>query len=208
MNKQDLLNHYQDKQDDIQARLEDFKAVRNASDEKLFEELAFCIFAANSSADMGMKAVELLQPVMHDGSLSDYKDAVEGKVRFYNVRSEYLHHNKKIIEDAGGMSTLLQTRDDTSELRLYLKDTIKGLGMKESSHYLRNIGYFGLCILDKHVRRVLSTLNVFKDDDRPSTVKEYEKKEQKMKLFADEHDLCIDTLDLAVWSYKTGTIQK
>lgn len=200
--------HYESVKEEAENKIREFKLKEAASHEELFEELAFCVFAANSSAKMGLLAVELLKPVLHKGELEDYREVVYKKVRFYNVRSKYLYHNKQVIEEHHkSIPNMLKKFDNPHELRLHIKENLKGFGMKESSHFLRNIGYGGFAIIDKHVLNVLEELGV-REAKPPKNVKEYLEIEKEIIDFANEHGFDVDVLDLAFWSYKTGEILK
>lgn len=80
--------------------------------------------------------------------------------------------------------------------------------MKEASHFLRNTGTKGLCIIDKHVLKVMRELKVIKENEEPSNEEKYKEIEQKIIKYANKNNLDIDILDLAAWSYKTGKIIK
>jgi N-glycosylase/DNA lyase len=194
-----LNNSYEEKKDLIKKRLEEFKQTYQ-NEEKIFEELAFCIFAANSSAKMGLKAVELLRPVIN-GSLDDYKRAVFKRVRFYNLRANYLFDNKRF---KGNFRKILNNEN----IRDFLVENIKGFGLKEASHFLRNIGFSGYCILDKHIINSLFELGVFPDNKPPKNREEYLEKEELMKEFAKKINIPVDDLDLLLWSNKTGEVLK
>ena len=200
----DFLKHYESKGEIILSKLKEFEYVHEEGD--WFEEMTFCVFAANSSAEMGLKAVELLRG--SDGSLEDYKKRVGGKVRFYNKRSEYLHYNKELLKKFKDLKTVLKGIDDFYERRRFLVDNFKGFGFKEASHFLRNVGYKGYCIIDKHILRLMKELGVFETDKPPKNEKEYYEYERLMKKFVEENGLDVDVLDLALWSYATGKIIK
>jgi N-glycosylase/DNA lyase len=85
---------------------------------------------------------------------------------------------------------------------------IKGLGYKESSHYLRNVGYRGYAILDKHILRCLAELGVVETPDPPTTRSRYLAAEEKLREFARRARIDFDELDLVLWSMKTGEILK
>lgn len=203
--KDDILTHYDDIKNDAEQRLHDFQDKPD-DDHTLFKELTFCVFAANSSADMGMKAVELLEPVLHEGDHETYVDAVKGRVRFYNVRSEYTAHNHSALASLN--KPLNERIEEHHQPRVFIKETFKGIGWKEASHFLRNTGHTGYCILDKHVRSLTADLDVLKDDEYPQKLSAYKEKEQRIHAFCDDHNLNVDILDLALWSYKTGRILK
>lgn len=206
--KQKFFEHYKNVEKKAQKKLKEFEKQKEANHDELFEELTFCVFAANSSAEMGLVAVELLKPVLKEGTLKNYKEAVHKKVRFYNKRSEYLHYNKEKLNEQNTTLKEILAIKNKHKKREYIKNNFKGFGLKEASHFLRNTGTKGLCIIDKHVMRVMKDLNVI---DKNKTIKkdeDYYEIEQKIIMFAKENKLNIDVLDLAAWSYVTGKIIK
>ncbi len=156
---------------------------------------------------MANVAVELLKPILWSGSLEDYKKSVEKKVRFYNIRSRYLYENKLIIEKFEDFLDHLESLDHHKR-RFFIKDNFKGFGMKESSHFLRNIGYRGYCIIDKHVLNLMNEFGVLNMAKPPKNVNEYLDIELKIIQFANENGFDIDELDLALWSFKTGKVMR
>jgi N-glycosylase/DNA lyase len=85
---------------------------------------------------------------------------------------------------------------------------VKGIGYKEASHYLRNVGYRGYAILDKHILRTLAEFGVIDAPDPPATRRKYLAIEEQMKRFAADIKIDFDELDLLLWSNKTGEILK
>ena len=85
---------------------------------------------------------------------------------------------------------------------------VKGVGYKEASHYLRNIGYRGYAILDKHILRTLFEIGVTDSPNPPGTKKKYLSVEDRMRKFAEDIKINFDELDLLFWSNKTGVILK
>ncbi|MBI4143332.1 hypothetical protein HY487_00445, partial [Candidatus Woesearchaeota archaeon] len=63
-------------------------------DHRIFEEIAFCIFTANTSAEMGAKAVDAVRNVLINGSAVDMTRRLEGIYRFNNLRPEYIVHTR------------------------------------------------------------------------------------------------------------------
>jgi N-glycosylase/DNA lyase len=206
--REEFLNHYKVVEEHAKSKLNSFSSLRDASHEELFEEMAFCVFAANSSAKMGLLAVDLLRPVLHDGTLDDYKKCVFKKVRFYNKRAEYLFYNRVRLDELGVDLKEVLRSDDVFGNRLFIRDNFKGFGLKESSHFLRNTGNQGLCIIDKHILSVMKDLDVLRADDFPKRDSDYFRIEKKIKDFAEEYNLDVDVLDLAAWSFRTGEIIK
>ena len=99
--------------------------------------------------------------------------------------------------------------DDVVALRNWLADNVLGIGMKEASHFLRNIG-FGkdLAILDRHILKNLRKHAVIKDIPKVLTKQKYLEIEQAMKKFSDKIMIRLDELDLLFWSEETGQIFK
>ena len=85
---------------------------------------------------------------------------------------------------------------------------VKGLGYKEASHYLRNIGFKGYGILDKHIVRSLYELEVIDSPKPPTSRGKYLETESRMRQFASSIRINFDELDLLLWSMKTGEILK
>lgn len=191
----------------VRKRLKEFEKFKKYGDEKLFEEMTYCVFAANSSAAMADSALKILKPILWTASLEDYQKAVHKKVRFYNVRSKYLHHNREKIKELGGLKVNLEGKTP-EDRRNFIRKHFKGFGLKESSHFLRNIGYRGYCIVDKHVLNVMKDLDVLKTNIPPKNEKEYFKIEDEIKKFAKENNYDLDELDLAMWSFKTGKVMR
>ena len=86
--------------------------------------------------------------------------------------------------------------------------SIKGLGYKEASHFLRNIGFPGYAILDKHILNSLREMGVINRRMRPAGRAGYLAIEKRLENFAREIGIDMDHLDLLLWSGKTGEILK
>ena len=104
----------------------------------------------------------------------------------------------------------LQSFEDPMERRDWLvkEKGIKGLGYKEASHFLRNIGFKGYGILDKHILRSLAELKIIDDPKPPNTRSRYLTIEAKLKKLTEVTEIDFDELDLVLWSMKTGEILK
>ena len=136
-----------------------------------------------------------------------------GAHRFPRARSGYIVTTRSWLRADCRMrlrEKLDSFGDDREARRDYFARTpgIKGIGYKEGSHYLRNIGYRGYAILDKHILRSLHELHVIDQPKPPTTRQKYLAIEARMKEFAAEIDIDFDELDLLFWSNKTGMILK
>lgn len=206
----DLKKYHSSVVDIIQRRLNEFTYVQeHASSNELFQELAYCILTANASARMGLKSINALDSKLFTGTTQEITQRLRGVYRFPNSRSDYIVRSRKFLQDTVDMDIrqiFAQYEDSPKELRFYLKSNIIGVGHKESSHFLRNIGFKGFAILDKHI---ISMLNMFGCNvNKPRNRIQYEEIEQKMKDFAKDINIDFDELDLLFWSYKTNEIIK
>ncbi|MCK4265146.1 hypothetical protein KAW80_02185 [Candidatus Babeliales bacterium] len=50
---------------------------------------------------------------------------------------------------------------------------IKGIGYKEASHFLRNVGYNDVAIIDRHVLRFLKREKLIQEIPKTTTPKKY-----------------------------------
>jgi N-glycosylase/DNA lyase len=198
---------------DIRARLAEFEEVRRtATDERLWEELVFCIFTAGASARMGLGSVEAVRHLLACGTHEELAAALQSRHRYPNSRSGYIVVTRAYLEGDCRMRLRerLENFEDSTERRDWLARTreIKGLGYKESSHFLRNVGYRGYAILDKHILRCLAEVGVLDSPQPPSTRARYLSTEDRLRRFADDLGVDFDELDLVLWSMKTGEILK
>lgn len=210
---EDLRCSYDLLQSAIQSRLEDFARVgREASDRELFEELVFCIFTAGSSARMGLRSVEAVREGLLEASAEELENALAGRHRYPKARAGYIVRTRAYLEQECGMRlrAKLNSFSDAQSLRDFFASNpgIVGIGYKEASHYLRNIGRRGYAILDKHVLACLVDLGVIDNPKPPHTRRGYLKVEERMKAFAQHIAVDFDELDLLLWSAKTGEILK
>jgi len=198
---------------EIRSRLAEFDEVwRSASDERLWEELVFCIFTAGASARMGLGSVEAVRHLLARGTQRELAAALQRKHRYPNSRSGYIAVTREFLGEDCGMRLRerLEGFRDPLERRDWLarERRIKGLGYKESSHFLRNVGYRGYAILDKHILRCLAEVGRIASPQPPTTRGRYLATEESLRGFAREVGVDFDELDLVLWSLKTGEILK
>ncbi|MBL8148844.1 MAG: N-glycosylase/DNA lyase [Blastocatellia bacterium] len=208
-----LIEGHKQRRAAIAERLAEFREVGETGDDvKLFEELVFCIFTAGASARMGMKCIEFVRPVLLTGSQEEIYQAIEGKHMYPKDRARYIYLTREYLKEEFGlkMRQKLDSFEDPQQRRDYwaANPKVKGIGYKEGSHFLRNIGYKGYAILDKHVLRSLCELGVLGEVKPPTNKKRYLEIESQMKQFSDEIGIDFDELDLVLWSAKTGEILK
>ena len=176
--------------------------------------MVFCIFTAGASAKMGLRSVEALRPLLQSGAQQEMTQALiaAGAHRFPNARPAYVVVTRDYLRESFSMRLReqLESFRDPIERRDWLANEprVKGLGYKEASHFLRNVGFKGYAILDKHIVRCLYELGVIDSPKPPTTRGRYLQVESDMRGFAKEASINFDELDLLLWSMKTGEILK
>ncbi len=198
---------------EILKRIAEFEAVwEDGTDERLWEEMVFCFFTGGCSARMGMRSIEAVRPLLLNGDQTELSRALTGKHRYPNARAGYIVASREFLQEHCEMRLRekLESFDDPLERRDWLvrEKGIKGLGYKEASHFLRNIGLKGYAILDKHILRSLAELKIISDPKPPNTKLRYLTVEEKLKNLAKTLKIDFDELDLVLWSMKTGEILK
>ena len=163
---------------------------------------------------MGLRAVEAVRPLLATGHRRQMTRAlVNARAhRYPSSRPGYVVVTRNYLQQHFDMRLREQLRSfaDPLERRDWLakEPGIKGLGYKESSHFLRNVGFKGYGILDKHVLRCLAEVGVV-DSAKPATTRrKYLETEKAMREFAEDVRIDFDELDLVLWSMKTGEVLK
>ena len=193
----------------VEDRMDDFREVHTMDTYKWYEELVYCLLTANSSALMGQKCVDALccDNILLEGAEDDIRGClVESGHRFPNKRSEFIYNTRDL---APVIKERIQSFKNTKEARAWLVENIKGFGWKEASHYLRNIGYFDLAIIDRHIINNLREYGIIELDPKKGlTKKRYLAIEQTLDLLAEELNMLPGELDLYMWYRKTGKVLK
>lgn len=193
--------------DTIEGRLGDFKRAGRKGNDRWFSELCFCILTANCSAKLCIEIQKELGPEgFLELPLSDLQERLEELGhRFYRTRAEYIVGAREYSENIKDrIEGFLSQRD----AREWLVENVKGIGYKEGSHFLRNVGYEDVMILDRHILRVLDREGVI--DEIPNTLTEnrYLKIETEVEDLAEEVKLSLAAIDLYIWYLDTGEILK
>lgn len=204
---------YAERRDEIRARLAECENVwANETDERLWEEMVFCFFTGGCSAKMGMRSIEAVRPLLLTGTHDELMNALVGRHRYPRARSSYIVASREFLQEHCRLELRkkLSSFENHLERRDWLvkEKRVKGLGYKEASHFLRNIGLKGYAILDKHILRSLTELGIIVDPTPPSTRSKYLATEEKLKNLAETTKIDFDELDLVLWSMKTGEILK
>jgi len=204
---------YEQRSDDIRSRLAEFDAVwAIGSDRRIWEEMVFCFFTGGCSAKMGLRSVDAVRPFLTRGTQEQLAVALTGVHRYPNARSRYVVASRTFLRRDCKMAlkrrlSAFASADDRRDW-LVREKGIKGLGYKEASHFLRNVGFKGYAILDKHVLNCLAELEIIAEPKPPNTRARYLTVELKLKEFSKRAAIGFDEMDLVLWSMKTGEILK
>lgn len=201
----ELTAHYERVKIDIKARLADFKAVNRG---EYFYELCYCICTPQSKASAATQVQRKLMDLDFFNTKFDPTEILLDKthyIRFHNQKAKRL---LEAIDLFPIVTQILKESAPTKSKRLQLNSIIKGMGMKECSHYLRNIGEEGLAILDRHILKHLVIAGIYHEVPNISSINNYLKVEEQFLSFADSVQIPIDELDLLFWSFENGSILK
>jgi N-glycosylase/DNA lyase len=203
---QPLLGLYEERKDAIQSRLLDFSRVPPS---EYFYELAYCLMTPQSSAVHADRVTTILRDRKFLETGFDPEAILRTKehyIRFHKNKSKYLLAIRFSFE---ALQTALSNGHSSSALREWLVRNVKGLGYKEASHFLRNIGRNdGLAILDRHILRNLRRLGVIRSIPASLPRKRYLSIEKRFRKFTELIGIPLDELDLLFWSMETGEIRK
>ncbi|MFX1328776.1 MAG: N-glycosylase/DNA lyase [Promethearchaeota archaeon] len=189
----------------IDTRLNEFREMRNHNIKIIFKELCFCIMTANCSA---LKCIEIHE-FIGDAFLTYSEKQLADKFkelgyRFPNIRSKFIIEARNNIDQ---LKQVIKSGNDGNSLREWVVKNIKGIGYKEASHFLRNIGFNDYAIIDFHIIDVLESYNIIQ---RPKTLtkRKYLEIEEVLKDLGKNLELNLAELDLYLWFLETGKILK
>ena len=204
--RSELSRSYAGQRQAITKRLEEFSKVAPADH---FYELAYCLLTPQSSAENAERAVGVLR-------LREFREAGFDPEWILSDRSHYIRFHKtkakrllRLRTIFGDVQAALESYQAPIDCRLWLVKNVDGLGLKEATHFLRNIGRNGdLAILDRHILRNLKRYGVLRSIPRSLSGREYLRIEVRFHRFARAIGIPINHLDLLFWSRETGLIRK
>lgn len=195
------------------------------SENELWSELCLCILSSNvpyelaKSAFLHLMEMDYLQLEWVAKTLDSQKEIanelskhiylpkkVDGsyrKYRFPNSKSRDICEAAKVVSaETGWLSNLLQNSTSEKEARDILVAHIPGIGLKQASHFLRNIRYSNqLAIIDSHVLSFLVEIGAVAKEDAKITSKTYLELESFLQSLCSEYGLNLSILDMAIWNY-------
>ena len=205
------------------------KTWHEMSETELWHELCLCILSSNVPYQLAKSATLHLigngflgidwvvnnsnsgKIIANELSQSKYlpkkKDGTYRKYRFPNVRSKNIFHAATVIFSKGNsLHAILKSANSEEKARAVLVKNTSGLGLKEASHFLRNIGYSNrLAIVDTHILRFLINIGeIEKTEASAISSKKYYKIEAKLQEICRNYELNLSILDMTIWYCSRG----
>lgn len=188
----------------VKKRMDSFQELRYGTNEEWFSELSFCVLTANASGLMGMKIQAFLaEKFIYTPEKELQKKLKKMGYRFHN-RAAYIAYNRKY----GNIKDIICRFNDIKESREWLVTEMKGIGYKEASHFLRNVGYEGVAILDRHILRCMKKHGLIQAIPSTLTKKKYNEIEEVLCTYAKKVGLDVGEIDLYLWYMETGKVLK
>jgi len=189
----------------IGERISEFKRLGRGSSREIFKELCYCILCANYSAERSMR----IQREIDDGFLTLPPSQLIRRLRemghrFPKTRASYIVAARKYCDS---IKDVIASLKDPREIREWLVRNIRGVGLKEASHFLRNIGYSDLAIIDFHILNLLDRYGLI-EKPKTMTKSRYLRIEDELRRLSRDVDLSLAELDLYLWYIETGKILK
>ena len=204
---------YRTRKGEIVSRIREFQKFQPyKNDEEIFYELTFCILTPQSKAQCCWDAVLAIKQhnLLFNGTAEQIKRRLH-RVRFHNKKAGYVVEARTLFTKGGRISItpLISKFTGSHEIREWLVKNIKGLGYKEASHFLRNIGLGEkIAILDRHILRNLHLLGVIEEIPDSLSRSKYLQIEERMAEFSRQVNIPLSHLDLLLWYKETGQIFK
>lgn len=186
----------------IEQKLNEFAQLGKKSDKFWFSELCFCILTANSKAK---SAIAIQNEITADGFLTLSEEEIKNIIkknghRFYNNKAKYIVQARKF----SNIKEIVTQFNNSKAARDFLVKNVKGLGYKEASHFLRNVGYHDVAIIDRHILRFMLQENLINEIPKVITKQKYLDYERILESF----NIPLDKLDLIIWEKMTGVVLK
>jgi len=174
-------------------------------DADIFSEGCFCILTANSSATMGIKIQkEVGIEGFHNYDIDKLYEIIrKNGHRFAMQRAERivkLRDKKTLLEN------LAKEKNGKFAREILVKE-VHGYGYKEASHFLRNIGFDDVAIIDRHISRFLFEKGLVKPR-KTITKKVYLECEEALEKISQDFGLTQAKLDLYIFYIKTKKVLK
>jgi N-glycosylase/DNA lyase len=190
---------------EIVARLDDFARVPQS---QWFYELCYCLCTPQSKAESADAVVKRLCvedfEIVGANPVGILRDTAH-YIRFHETKARRL---LKARTEWQSIAAVLDSGLSNDEKREWLVENVDGMSWKESAHFLRNIGYRDLAILDRHTLKHLVRCGVFPCVPNIAGKARYLAAGEAFKRFAAWVEIPMDELDLYFWASEAGLILK
>ncbi len=201
-----LRSTYQARKPQIRNRLDEFSTVPPS---EYFYELVYCLLTPQSSAEHADSVVRSLRDMQFAERGGDPEPLLRNPIHYIRFHKTKSRHLLKAREGFPEIARAISNGSTPASLREWLAHNVSGLGYKEATHFLRNIGKNGgLAILDRHILRNLKRLKIVRTVPETLTKKKYLAIEKQFMKFSENIGIPLDELDLLFWSMETGEIRK
>lgn len=196
------------------------------SEDKLLSELVLCILSSQEKYEV---ALGIMKSLRKENSLriprnksefkeikKDIRNTLKKPVQFISNEKEYSRRLRFFVKKGQyiidtleniylkGLTIreILKQEDCIQETRKNIISYSCGLGPKQASMFLRNIGYHSeFAVLDKHVIDYMRMMGLTRiTENNFSSMTSYQKIETKLKSYADTYHVNLLHLDLAIWT--------
>ncbi len=219
MKNEDILEQYEEKKEEIDSRLEEFRSLRDAEDRRLFKELIFVLLTSQTSAEKAWEAAEKLDELqlLERGDKQEIEEVLaQYEIQYERNKASYIVENRKklsqpTLQDPTKSFKIKNkiNEEDLEKTRKWFADNIKGISWKGASHFLRNIGYGdSFAIASTYISKSLYSLGKKENTEPPKNREEYLEDERLMQEISKETGIDIQALDLVLWSMETGEVFK
>jgi N-glycosylase/DNA lyase len=180
----------------------------------LWYELIACILGSQVSFEVAQAAAERLRSAnLVDPSPPPYPDHFENEVaeclrssryRFPVARARQIRQTRQTIYGSGlSLHSILKSAPGAREARTELVARAAGVGPKQASLFLRNVGFtLDLGIIDAHVLRYMEFMGISSTTRREGpgpNLACYENNETALREHATDAGYAIGHMDWAIW---------
>lgn len=181
-------------------------------DMEILKELIFCLLTPQSKAKICWKTVENLEMkrLLLKGDENELVKEMKN-VRFRYKKAKYIveAREKFIVHGRLTIKHHIKKFQDVVEARDWLVRNIRGMGYKEASHFLRNIGMGqDIAILDRHILKNIRMLRLIEEIPMNLSRKKYVEIEKIMTIFSKIINIPLSHLDFVLWYKDTHEVFK
>ena len=210
---EEIKNIYNSKRQEIRLRLNEFREIwKKGKKKEIFAELVFCILTPQANGKLCWSAVEnmIRKGLLFIGDRGQIVKELSS-ARFIYKKSAYIieAREKFLLNNKVSLKFIISQIGDGYKAREWLVQNVKGIGYKEASHFLRNIGFEqNLAILDRHIIKNLQLFGMIKEIPGSLSKGRYFDIEKRMTEFSKAIQIPMSYLDMVMWYKEKGEIFK